>query len=298
MNIFQAILSFINKLLASTNIVSETGDVQAIETNAEGKMKKVAICVGINNYPGTANDLQGCVNDARDWGNLLKSKFGFGKVTYLLDSAATSSAVISALKTAIAEAQSGDTLVFTYSGHGTSVADKNGDEADGKDEAMCLYDKFLVDDDIRSVLDGVKEGVKFTIISDSCFSGTVTRAHLGEMDGEVGYKRARYMPPPTAEEAVLVARLPVKNRLFSTEDMKDVLITGCNDREYSYDTAINGKPNGAMTYNAIQSINSKPDATYEEFFAELRKRLPSKEYPQTPQLEGSSANLKSKIFGC
>lgn len=33
-------------------------------------MKK-AICVGINNYPGTSNDLQGCVNDAGNWSALL-----------------------------------------------------------------------------------------------------------------------------------------------------------------------------------------------------------------------------------
>ena len=33
-------------------------------------MKK-AVCIGINNYPGTSNDLQGCVNDANDWCALL-----------------------------------------------------------------------------------------------------------------------------------------------------------------------------------------------------------------------------------
>ena len=30
-------------------------------------MANRALCVGINNYPGTNMDLAGCVNDANDW---------------------------------------------------------------------------------------------------------------------------------------------------------------------------------------------------------------------------------------
>ena len=30
-------------------------------------MAKHALCIGINDYPGTGSDLSGCVNDANDW---------------------------------------------------------------------------------------------------------------------------------------------------------------------------------------------------------------------------------------
>ena len=30
-------------------------------------MSKKALCIGINDYPGTDSDLSGCVNDANDW---------------------------------------------------------------------------------------------------------------------------------------------------------------------------------------------------------------------------------------
>ena len=30
-----------------------------------------ALCIGINNYPGTNMDLAGCVNDANDWADEL-----------------------------------------------------------------------------------------------------------------------------------------------------------------------------------------------------------------------------------
>jgi hypothetical protein len=34
-------------------------------------MSHRALCVGINDYPGSNMDLAGCVNDARDWQALL-----------------------------------------------------------------------------------------------------------------------------------------------------------------------------------------------------------------------------------
>ena len=45
-------------------------------------MAKKALCIGINDYPGTQSDLSGCVNDAHDWENVLDAR-GFS-VTMLL----------------------------------------------------------------------------------------------------------------------------------------------------------------------------------------------------------------------
>ena len=42
-------------------------------------MAKKAFCVGINDYPYEENDLNGCVNDARAWADLLVSHFDFPK---------------------------------------------------------------------------------------------------------------------------------------------------------------------------------------------------------------------------
>ena len=89
---------------------------------------KSAVCVGINNYPGIFNDLKGCVNDANDWSALLQG-LGFSTRT-LLDSQATKANVKSALQGLVNSTGAGDMAVFTYSGHGTQVADRNSDEAD------------------------------------------------------------------------------------------------------------------------------------------------------------------------
>ena len=82
-------------------------------------MTKKALCIGINDYPGTQNDLSGCVNDANDWAAALAAR-GFA-VTKLIDAQATKAAMVGAMSALIAGAARGDTVVITYSGHGTWV---------------------------------------------------------------------------------------------------------------------------------------------------------------------------------
>ncbi len=48
------------------------------------------------------------------------------------------------------------TLIVWYSGHGTYVKDKSGDEVDGYDEALYLYDGVFLDDDLFDILNRIK----------------------------------------------------------------------------------------------------------------------------------------------
>jgi len=265
-------------------------------TTRNTSIKKKAICIGINDYPGTANDLKGCVNDARNWANLLKSRYGFQINNMLLDVGANKAAVIRALKELISSAVIGDNLVVTYSGHGTNVKDTNGDEEDCRDEAICLYDGYLIDDELRDIISKLPSGVKLTVISDSCHSGTVTRAFLSTLNNEE-YIKARYMPPEDDVEAFALASMPLKKSFFvPRSDMKEVLISGCQSTEYSYDAQIGGQPTGAFSYYAIDILKNTPYITYEKFYKLLRDRLPNSQYPQTPCLEGSAESLKAIMF--
>lgn len=245
-------------------------------------MNKLALCVGINDYPGTSSDLYGCVNDAVDWKDRLE-QFGFD-VTSLHDSAGTKENIIAKLKELIGRTSIGDYLVFSYSGHGTYVFDRSGDEEDAYDEALYTYNGALIDDDIRKVLDTIPYGVKVWVIFDSCFSGTATRVMNNNK------ARAKFIVPDGYNP-----RLPVKSRIME-EEMNEVYTSGCSDEEYSYDAYINGRYNGAFSRFALDSLEQNPDATFEEFYAILRTHLPTEDYPQTPQLEGKSENLKAKVF--
>jgi len=244
---------------------------------------KRAVCVGINDYPGIFNDLKGCVNDAKDWSALLQG-FGFS-VNMILDSQATRATVKTALQGLIASTNAGDVAVFTYSGHGTQVTDAGGDESDPYDEAICLYDGNTIDDELRVILNGIHPQATLVIISDSCFSGSVTR-----LTAEKAIPR---FIPPAVSTASKMAR---RSFLMPESGMPEILISGCSDSEYSYDAEFNGRPNGAMSAYAIEVIKQNPNATYREFFAALRALLPSKDYPQSPQLEGSETNKGRKLF--
>ena len=60
---------------------------------SHSQASKRAVCVGINDYTGSANDLSGCVNDAEGWADLLRVEYGF-ETKLLLDAEATREGVI------------------------------------------------------------------------------------------------------------------------------------------------------------------------------------------------------------
>jgi len=245
-------------------------------------MKK-AICIGINNYPGTSNDLLGCVNDAHDWSALLQ-EFGF-ETSLLLDAQATRQNVKEALEELVVSASEGDVIAFTYSGHGTQSIDFGGDEGDIFDEALYVYDGNIRDDDLRAIINRIDPRATLVVISDSCFSGSVTRL-IPENT------RPRFVPT----DGLSAGRAVRQRFLLPEAGMPEVLISGCSDSEYSYDAEIDGRYNGAMSAMAIRAIRQNRTGTYNDFYANLRATLPSSEYPQTPQLEGWDAHKNTLLF--
>jgi metacaspase-1 len=72
----------------------------------------------------------------------------------------------------------GDSLVFHFSGLGAQVADDDGDELDGYDEAICPMDSFqkgpILDDEINeTMVRPLVHGVKLHAVVDACHSATV-----------------------------------------------------------------------------------------------------------------------------
>ncbi len=265
-------------------------------------MTKRAVCIGINDYPGTNNDLNGCVNDCNDWANLLQNDFSFGSVIKLTDSQATKDRIVSALDDLVSKSKAGDVAVLTYSGHGTWVYDQGErDESDNRDEAICAFDGNVIDDTLRGVIQQIDPDARLTIVSDSCHSGTVTRAMLARSRARGGAEKyapkPRYMPPEADVDAARSAVIPIRQRfLYPETGMAEVLLTGCNATEYSYDAYINGRYNGAMTATAIRLIKQDPGQTYRQFHAKMRHELPSNRYPQSPQLEGVDNRKDVPIF--
>ena len=262
---------------------------------------KTALCVGINNYPGTANDLFGCVNDAKDWKKALADR-GF-EVDTLLDSQATAAAIREALEDQVRTAVKGDTVVFTYSGHGSWLPDDEDDEeVDGRDEMICPYDVddggAIMDDDLHEIFRQRAQGVRLVFISDSCHSGTVSR--MFPPPAEVGkqYARPRFLHPKTfVKSKKLLKAIDRVAALPRTPQAKypALLAAGCKDTEFSWDAHFGGRPNGAFTYFALKTLASQPKS-YTAWMKSVRTKLPNTAHPQSPSLYGNSTSKSWSVL--
>jgi hypothetical protein len=274
-------------------------------------MGKNALCIGINDYPGTDMDLAGCVNDANDWAAVLEAR-GF-VVTTLLDAKATKAAMVKAMSTLIGGAKTGDSLVITFSGHGSVAPDHDSDEADGWDEALAPHDiaqgRPLLDDEIAKLFGARAAGVRLVLISDSCHSGTVTRAAPAAKNSTA--PRARFLPPaawlpkdamPKGANGKPLASIKVKasaSPLAVAMSPGDLLLSGCQEGpdNFSYDATFDGRSSGAFTYCALKALKGlKATATYAQWHEAVRKSLPSLNYPQTPQIVGTKTARKVKVL--
>lgn len=244
--------------------------------------KRFALCVG-NNYPGTRSELHGCVNDAMDWTELL-GRNGYAVQTLV---EGVKGNVLEHLRSLVGQAGFGDRIVFTYSGHGTWIPDQNGDEADGRDEAMVMAGlseaDLLVDDELNDIFSKLRTGASALILSDSCFSGTISRfAGPAPIDGAPRFLSPVELGVPLSfEKAIQLERAPA-----STPRRTASLISGCSEHEYSYDANYSGRPNGAFTRVAIDAY--RPGATLGAWFKAIREQLPSADYPQSPLLTATS----------
>jgi len=241
-----------------------------------GYPRKIALLFAINDYPGSANDLRGCLNDQTDLIKKLNKDFPGFIIHKFADSQAKRSTFIDEVKNAIQSLVPGDVLLIHYSGHGTQVYDKNGDEADGYDEAICLYDGNVIDDDIGDALTGIPEGAIVVIMLDSCFSGTATRAMNIKHP-----KKNRFMPNPD------LPRREKKRIRFQKSEMKWIVFSGCGENQTSADAYINGRYNGAFSYFAIKTL--EPGISYSLWITRINGYLPSSNYDQIPTLEGKES---------
>ena len=172
---------------------------------------------------------------------------------------------------------------------------------------MCPYDtedNLIVDDELRGLFDNLAQGVRLIVISDSCFSGSVTRVRVADnLPGMLSVpddRRVRFLNPALRGDPILenpFKARPKSQIKYPESKMNHLLLSGCTDKEYSYDARIGSTYHGAMTYCAIQAIQA---ANYKLTYAQLADRLQTllddAGYPQHPQLEGKKQNKKRQLF--
>ena len=267
-----------------------------------------ALLVGINKYP-SPNELNGCVNDVNDMADFLVAKCGFNHsdIRLLTDERATAQEILKRLGWLLNGVSKGDRILFHYSGHGAQVASRNPQgEADRIDEVICPVDfdfdnndSMIRDKDFVRIFGSVPTGVEFNWISDSCFSGGLTRAFENLPDNVTSFKiRTFAIPADIAwrNESARQVTKPLGMKAAATE-LNLALISGCTAKQESADADINGRYNGALTYYLLQVL--KAPGGLKNSLTQVTKSvvqdLHKARFSQTPECLGTAA-VRSKPF--
>ncbi|CAM9316885.1 unnamed protein product [Ectocarpus sp. 6 AP-2014] len=167
----------------STSREIDVNDKFSLRNTAGGGSTK-CLLIGIN-YIGQQGELAGCHNDV----DMMKKYITTHG--YSMDPAACKvlmddnvhgmpdhKGVIEGFRWLTADAKAGDSLFMHYSGHGGSVKDTSGDEADNMDETLVPVDYKssgqITDDEIlKELVMVLPEGVTLTVVMDCCHSGSI-----------------------------------------------------------------------------------------------------------------------------
>lgn len=165
---------------------------------------------------------EGCSHDAATMNRILSK---YGKPTVLQNQQATKAAVVDALQ----KASQKDLMIFFYSGHGGSdrIGDVSG-EPDRRNEYLCLYNTYMLDNEIWEIVKRAKGRV--FLIFDCCHSETMFRSPGIDLSG-------------MAEEMEMAR---------SGDKVNMLCWSGCPDDNYSY-----GGTMGGVLTNAIRDSYGK-----------------------------------------
>jgi hypothetical protein len=246
---------------------------------AQNTPRKLALLVGINNYP--ANDrsfrnLEGCVTDVDLQQELLIHRFGFNPTDIVRltsnpsDKQPTRNNILTAFEEhLIKQAKPGDVVVFHFSGHGSRLRDPNPIQG-------CANQAF--NDEFNSTLVVADEGQKglapdimgrtlfllmsalntenVTVVLDSCHSGGGTRGNfrvrsvpgdkLNPSPEEIAYQKG-WMERLQLSEAELARR-----RCAGVA--KGVVFASAQREQEALDAEFGGFSAGAFTYLMTQYI--------------------------------------------
>ena len=266
--------------------------------------KGISLHIGLNAvsaaaYGGWSGKLNACEADANDMEALAKSR-GF-KTTKLLTKAGTRKKALAAIKSAATALTSGDIFFLTYSGHGGQLPDMNGDETDNQDETWCLYDGELVDDDLNQALCAFKAGVRVVVLSDSCHSGTATRAIERKANGTTFDAAAQVMRdangvalrmmPPAYLLGAYYAQKKTYDKILKrpappAPKASVLLISGCQDDQTSADGDFNGLFTGTL-----KSVwgNGAFTGAYKAFHKAIVAKMPADQKPALFQTGAANA---------
>lgn len=249
----------------------------------------LSLHIGLNTidsskYKGKYQPLRNAENDTNFYYDLaVKNNYTAIK---LIGKDATSNNLLDNLKDYSDLLNSGDLCFISYSGHGTRVKDLNGDENDGYDEVLVLYDRLFIDDEFQLCWAKFKEGVKIFFINDSCYNGTVSRLF------EIHKKAIATIWPDHILRGIDSSQSDIdfennisyykSIKLGSTTDKalcSIIHIGACQDNQLADDGSPTDK-NGKFTSTVREAlVESNFKGSYKSFFDSIKLKMPPWQTP-------------------
>ena len=242
---------------------------------------KHAVITSIN-YPNTRAELYGCINDGIHMIQFIKGKLRYPSknIRFLNDKSSTPEQnrptkqnIIDALNQAVSKVNKTTEpteIWIAYSGHGTQIRDKDGDEvSDIHDEVIVPSDYkqsgFIADDILFDILNKIKNTkCKVMAIFDCCNSGTMLDLKHKYINGSTH-------------------KVENKNAHLKC---KVYMISGCKDFQTSSDyfDHESNKYGGALTNGFLREVRPRNSIRFIPLINRIRKNLKKDRFTQVPQL--------------
>jgi len=225
------------------------------------KARGISLHIGVNivdpvHYGGSWDGkLNACEKDCDDMQVIAESQFFETQV--LKSQQATRDAVIDTISGIASQLNDGDFFLLSYSGHGGTIPDVDGDEEDLVDETWCLFDGHLLDDELSILWAKFKPGVRVLVVSDSCHSGTMLKnIDLQQFDlrksgqaieADAVFENARAMPRNAARDTARKNSKFYADLQYALPDPRPRiratirLLSGCQEDELSWEGSGNGR---------------------------------------------------------
>ena len=250
---------------------------------------KRALLIGANYVNTPSSRLYGCIQDILNVQTMLITQYGYKpeNITVLRDdipySMPVKTTILNALKKIIASSSDSSEIWIHYSGHGTQIADTNGDEQDKLDECIVPCDYLVsgyISDDI--LFDIIRQSTCRTLLFfDSCHSGSVC-----DLQYSINYTAGGFTKTQNNNKAIV-------------SNPNVLLMSGCRDEQTSADTfdTASQKAVGAFTtalINTLKGMNYQGDVmtVYNGVCSDLLRNG----YKQVSVLS-SSVSAPNYVFG-
>ncbi len=271
-------------------------------------MKSKALLVGINQYPDPRNSLRGCINDIVDMQHFISvtnKVYSTAQIKLLTDKSATKKGILLQLEWLLEGIESGDQILFHYSGHGAQlpcqkIAGDVWEEKDGLDEIICPYDfdgsnaTAIRDNEFAALFMRIPKGVHFIWVSDSCHAEDLSRDPFVISDESA--LRFRNFTGGLLRENIIGSLAAGAARVAATTPslLNGALLSACASHELSADAYIENRFNGAFTHYLLKNLRKHATKMpMNQIIQLVRKDLAANDYDQRPESEGL---LENKLF--